>query len=150
MNFQRKVWGASVFLLGMSASVSALAGPPVTIIVKNLNTTTAAQSVVLTANEVSTNLTASPKPVASVPPSSQDSFVVQSIISPLANYASLHYKIGSKECVFYTSFTTTFSGGAQIPHWNQSATPSGGAVCTATRTSTNIADYSWAVTFTIK
>lgn len=150
MKFQNKLASTSLLLLAMSASASAFAGPAVTITVKNLNTTSAAQNVVLTANEISTNASATPKPVTTIPASAQDVFIVQSIISPLTNYASLRYKIGTKECTFYTAFTTTFSGGVQIPKWNQTATPSGGAVCTATRTSINLATNEWAVTFTIK
>lgn len=150
LKFQSKLLGASLFFVAMSASVSAVAGPAVTITVKNLDPVNAAQNVATSTNEISTIGWSSPKPVATIPASSQDLFKVQSTISPLANYATLRYKIGAKECIFDTTFTTTFSGGAQLPKWNQTAIPSGGAVCTATRTSTNIATNEWAVTFTIK
>jgi hypothetical protein len=137
-------------LLAFGVCGSALAGPPVAITVKNLDSTTAATYQIITANESSTNVNATPKPATSIPALSQDTYSVQSTISPLANYASLRYKLGSKTCVFYTAYTLTYVNGIQTPQWSKSATPSGGATCTATTTATNIADHSWAVTFTIK
>ena len=134
----------------MSASMGAIAGPPVSITIKNLSTTTAATKQVTSNNEITTQANASPTPAVSIPISSQDVFAVQSIISPQANYAALRYKVGSKECTFYTAFTVTYINGVASPQWSKSATPTGGATCTATITSTNITTYSWAVTFTIK
>lgn len=136
--------------LALGVCGSALAGPPVAITVKNLDSTTAATYQIITANESSTNVNATPKPATSIPALSQDTYSVQSTISPLANYASLRYKLGSKTCVFYTAFVQSYVNGVLVPQWSKTATPSGGATCTATITSTSLADYSWAVTFTIK
>jgi hypothetical protein len=147
----KKLWGASVVaIMSLGVCGSALAGPPVAITVKNLDSTLAATYQIITSNEITTNANATPKPAVTIPALAQDTYSVQSTISPLANYASLRYKLGSKTCVFYTSYTVTYVGGVAQPQWNKSATPSNGAICTATITSINVADYSWAVTFTIK
>ena len=67
------------------------------------------------------------------------------------NFAAVRYDIGTKECQFYTAFVNTLgSGGTKIPVWSKTATPSGGATCTATITSTNIATDEWAVEFDMK
>ena len=112
---------------------------------------------VVTNNEVSTNTNASPKPKTTVQPQGADTYVVQNIISPDANAATVRYTIGSKTCVFGTTFVNQISGGAllpggptKIPKWNKTATASGGAVCTATIKSQNLSNYSWTVEFTMK
>lgn len=150
MTHPKRILAGAIAVLGLSASVSAFAGPPVTIKVKNLNTTTAAVKVTTSTNEITTQANASPTPEATIDFLSENNFVVQSTISPSVNYAALRYRVGSKECTFYTAFTVTYSNGVALPQWSKSATPSGGAVCTATITSTNITTYNWAVTFTIK
>jgi hypothetical protein len=38
----------------------------------------------------------------------------------------------------------------KIPKWNKTATASGGAICTATITSTNLTTYAWTVDFVMK
>ena len=53
--------------------------------------------------------------------------------------------------MFGTSFVNALkSGGNKIPQWNQTAKGSGGAVCTATITSTNLSSYAWSVDFVMK
>ncbi|MFQ6557616.1 hypothetical protein Q7F05_16865 [Pseudomonas sp. Lb2C1-1] len=80
-----------------------------------------------------------------------DTYTVQSSLSPIANYANLRYTIGGKTCTFLATYVGTVgSGGSTIPKWNNTATPSGGAVCTAKVTSTNISTYAWSVEFTMK
>lgn len=137
-------------------SSAAHAGPPVTVTIKNLNTTTAATFSMITNNEITTHANSTPPPPASVPASTTAApFMVQSLISPSVNYAQLRYKVGSKTCVFYTALVdNTPTGGT--PQWTKTATPSGGAVCTATITAIDLSPppspnrYAWSVEFTIK
>jgi hypothetical protein len=146
-----KLISASLFLASLFASSTAFAGPPVTVSFKNVGTTTAASYTLITANEISTYANASPKPVASVAAGQTDVYNVTSLISPDANYAVVRYRMGTKECVFSTTFVNALQpGGFKVPTWNKSATPSGGAICTATITSVNAATYAWTVSFTMK
>ena len=132
------------------AATSAIAGPPVTVTFKNQATANATYTII-TSNETSTYTNASPKPATTVPASSNNVYVVTSPISPDVNYATVRYRIGSKECVFGTTFVNELqSGGIKIPKWTKSATGSGGAICTATITSTNLSTYAWAVDFVMK
>lgn len=128
-------------------SSAAYAGPPVTVTIKNLNTTTAATFSMINNNETSTYANSNPKPPASIAASTTAApFAVQSLISPNANYAQLRYKVGSKTCVFYTAYVNATG----TPQWSKSATPSGGAVCTATITAIDPGTSEWWVEFTIK
>lgn len=115
------------------AATAAIAGPPVTVTFKNNNTTTDATYAIVTSNESSTYANASPKPATTVSKLGSNSYAVTSLISPDVNYANVRYKIGSKECVFGTTFVNALQpGGYKIPKWNKTATASGGAICTAT------------------
>jgi len=76
-----------------------------------------------------------------------DIYKVQNIISPNANTAVVRYTIGSKICVFGTTYLASLSG---VPQWTKTATPNGGATCTANITSINAVDNSWNVEFTMK
>lgn len=137
-------------------SSAAYAGPPVTVTIKNLSTTTAATFSMTNNNEISTHANSTPKPPTSIPANTTAApFMVQSTITPSANYAQLRYKVGSKTCVFYTALVdNTPTGG--VPQWTKTATPSGGAVCTATITAIdnspapNPNRFAWSVEFTIK
>ncbi|NVZ99675.1 hypothetical protein [Pseudomonas gingeri] len=140
----------SVLALATLTAGSAFAGPPVAVTFKNLGTTDAAYTII-TGNEASTNVNAVPKPVATVRAGGADTYTVQSNISPNANYANLRYTMGGKTCTFLATYVGTLGPlGSIIPKWNNTATPSGGAVCTAKVTSTNISTYSWTVEFTMK
>ncbi|MCI3943238.1 hypothetical protein BW686_24125 [Pseudomonas syringae] len=141
---------SSLALAAMTAAATAQAGPPVVVTFKNLSTEAAVYKVV-TSNETSTQLNAKPSIDASVPAGKDDVYTVQSNISPDANYASVRYTIGTKVCVFSTTFTNTFgAGGVKTPKWTRTATPSGGAICTATSGVTNLSTYAWAAEFTMK
>jgi len=133
------------------AATAAIAGPPVTVTFKNNNTTTDATYAIVTSNESSTYANASPKPATTVSKLGSNSYAVTSLISPDVNYANVRYKIGSKTCVFSTTFVNALQpGGYKIPKWNKTATASGGAICTATITSTNLTTYAWTVDFVMK
>ncbi len=156
MKIKQTMLSAALAAATMCAAGAAFAGPPVTVTFKNLSTQEATYKVV-TNNAVSTNTNASPKPKTTVQPQGADTYVVQNIISPDANAATVRYTIGSKTCVFGTTFVNQISGGAllpggptKIPKWNKTATASGGAVCTATIKSQNLSNYSWTVEFTMK
>ena len=126
------------------AATAAIAGPPVTVTFKNNNTTTDATYAIVTSNESSTYANASPKPATTVSKLGSNSYAVTSLISP-------DVKIGSKTCVFSTTFVNALQpGGYKIPQWNKTATASGGAICTATITSTNLTTYAWTVDFVMK
>ncbi|OSN03108.1 hypothetical protein AU510_15680 [Lonsdalea britannica] len=135
---------------------AALAGPQVTVTFKNLGTQDATYKMV-TANEYSTNANSTPTPKTKVFSQSTDSFIVQNKITADANAAIVRYTMGSKTCVFGTTFVNQFmSGGlfsgsiAKAPKWTKTATASNGAICTATIKYQNPIDFSWAVEFTMK
>ncbi|MEI7368511.1 hypothetical protein PJ912_09130 [Pectobacterium colocasium] len=152
----KKVLLASI-VTSMFAAGAAYAGPPVTVTFKNLGNETATYKVI-TNNEVSTNASASPKPATTVPAKGSDIYRVQNVISPDANAAIVRYTMGSKTCVFGTTFVNTIipgglfnpGGPKKAPKWNKSAEGSGGAVCTATITSQSLSTYAWNVEFTMK
>ncbi|KPA90994.1 hypothetical protein PF66_03072 [Pseudomonas asplenii] len=140
----------SVAALATLAAGSAFAGPPVSVTFKNLGTADATYKII-TSNEATTSVNAVPKPVTTVKAGGADTYVVQSNISPLANYANLRYTIGNKTCTFLATYVAMAGPlGSTTPKWNNTATPSGGAVCTAKVTSTNISTYAWSVEFTMK
>ncbi|WKN22503.1 hypothetical protein [Azotobacter vinelandii] len=146
----RKPTLALLMATALSTAGVAYAGPKVTVTFKNQGTAAATYSTV-TSNETSTYANATPKPATPVPAGANDVFTVQSLISPDTNYAVVRYKIGSKTCIFSTTYVNTLgAGGVKIPSWNKSATASGGATCTANITSTNISTHEWAVEFTMK
>ncbi len=133
----------SVVALATLTAGSAFAGPPVSVNFKNLGTADATYTII-TSNEATTSVNAVPKPVTTVKAGGADTYVVQSNISPLAT-------IGSKTCTFLATYVAMAGPlGSTTPKWNNTATPSGGAVCTAKVTSTNISTYAWSVEFTMK
>ncbi len=139
----------SLALATMAVAATAQAGPPVTVTFKNLGTVAAEYKVVST-NEVSTQVNAKEPIDAIVAAGGSDTYVVQTAF-PDSGYASVRYVMGSKVCVFSTTFTNTIStGGVKVPRWTRTATPSGGAVCTATSTVTNLSTYAWSAEFTMK
>ncbi|POG05709.1 hypothetical protein BGP84_22860 [Pseudomonas putida] len=138
------IGGASLLLAGM-----VQAGPPVEVIIKNLGTQAATMKLV-TSNETSTYQIANPKPSKTIQAGSSTPMRVQRVVSPDVNAAMIRYTIGGKTCAFGTTFQMrTLPGGIKQPEWTKTATPSGGATCTATITST-AADYSWKAEFTMK
>jgi hypothetical protein len=119
---------------------------------KNLNTSQAATYSITNSIESVTYANANPKPSDTVEPGDTIVFTVAQITS-LVTTAQIRYKIGSKQCVFHTAFTGTppsILGGGVIPNWTKSATPSGGAVCTANITSASASTFDWQVEFTMK
>jgi hypothetical protein len=139
-----------VLAVSMLMAGSALAGPPVAVTFKNLGTADATYKIV-TSNEATTNVNSTPKPATTVPAGGTDFYTIQSNLSPDANYANLRYTIGGKTCTFLATYVGVPGQlGSTVPKWNNTATPSGGAVCTAKVTSTNISTYAWAVEFTMK
>lgn len=152
MKTQKTLLNVAATAVLMTAGV-VQAGPAVTVTVKHLGATDSEPAVytVTNANETSTQQNSQPKPKTSIDVGESNTYTVQSLISPDTNYAHVRYKIGDKTCVFSTTFLNIRSAtGSKIPQWKKSATPSGGATCTATITSTNYTDYSWAVQFTMK
>ncbi|QXH52418.1 cupredoxin domain-containing protein [Pseudomonas fakonensis] len=146
----KKVMSKGVFAVAsLLVAGLAQAGPPVTVTFKNLGSQNAELKLV-TANETSTYQIAKPQPARTVRPNDFVTFDVQRIVSPDVNGAQLRYASGGKTCAFGTTYLMrTLPGGIKQPQWTKTATPSGGATCTATITRTS-ADYSWAVEFTMK
>lgn len=137
---------ATVSLL---AAGLALAGPNVNVTFKNLATENAILKMV-TSNETSTYQIAQPRPAQTVGPGALTIFDVQRVVSPDVNAAMVRYTQGRKTCAFGTTFQMrVLPGNIKQPQWTKTATPSGGATCTATITRTN-SDYSWPVEFTMK
>jgi hypothetical protein len=134
--------------LGLFATSAAFASSPVTVTVKNLNTTATAVYSTVGPNEESTYVNSTPKPM-SVPENGSYVFNVLSPTNPNVNFAVVRYSIGPKLCVFSTTYSNTISSGGTVTY-TKTATPSGGATCTATITSINFQTYAWAVTFTIQ
>lgn len=138
------VFAAASLLVGV-----VQAGPLVEVTFKNVGTLPANLKIV-TSNESSTYQIANPKPDQKVDPGATTYAKVQRVVSPDVNAAMVRYTIGSKTCAFGTTFQLrALPGGITQPQWTKTATPSGGATCTANITRTN-ADYSWAVEFTMR
>lgn len=138
-----------VSTVSLSVAGVAQAGPLVDVTFKNLGREQAALKIVTT-NESSTYQIANPKPREKVDANTSTLFRVQRVISPDVNAAMVRYTIGGKTCAFGTTFQMrVMPGGIKQPQWTKTATPSGGATCVATITST-AADYSWKVEFTMK
>ncbi|MGY2958050.1 hypothetical protein ACVWWT_003283 [Pseudomonas sp. TE6349] len=132
----------------MLAAAPALAGPPVEVTFRNLGT----ESVKLqltNANETSTYQIANPKPHDEVKPGESIRFTVQRLVSPDTNGAMLRYSQGRKSCAFSTTFVMMMSGGIKQPKWNKTATPAGGATCTAVNSGFS-SNYAWKAEFTMK
>lgn len=128
---------------------SAVAGPPVEVTFKNLSANTVKLQLT-NANENSTYFIAKPSPDKEVPPGQSIRFTVQRIVSPDVNGAMLRYSDGHKTCAFSTTFVLTMmSGGITVPKWSKTATPSGGAVCTAVNSGFS-GNYAWKAEFTMK
>lgn len=137
-------------LATLGATVTAQAGPPVTVTFKNLGTERAEYSP-LNRNEQSTQMNARTPISPIVEAGDSTRYIVQSSLSPDTSYASVRYVMGSKACVFSTTFVKLpGAGGAKIPKWNRTATPEGGAICTATSRATNLSTYAWEAEFTMK
>lgn len=132
-------------------AAAALAGPPVTITFRNRDATADAVYLPSGSNEAATYANAEPKPAARVPKSGSDAYVVTSRLNPEVNFAHVRYRIGKRQCLFGTSFVNLSKpGGYKVPQWKQSAKGSGGAVCSATITSTDLASHAWSVEFVMQ
>ncbi|KAA3545146.1 hypothetical protein NLO85_17935 [Pseudomonas savastanoi] len=144
---------ASLAFATLCTSVTAQAGPAgpaVTVTFKNLGSEVAEYKPV-TRNEISARLNAKSPINSAVPPGGSDTYSMQSTLSPDTSYASVRYVMGSKVCVFSTTFIKLpGAGGAKVPKWNRTANSEGGAVCTATSRATNLSTYAWAAEFTMK
>lgn len=136
-------------VVSLSTVGLAHAGPPVEVTFKNMGSAKATLKIV-TSNESSTYLAAKPKPAEEVPAGASNNFTVQRVISPDVNAAMVRYTLGQKTCAFGTTFQMrVLPGGIKKPEWTKTATPSGGATCTAIITAT-AANYSWRVEFVMK
>lgn len=134
----------------MTAAATAQAGPPVTVTFKNLGTE-AAEYTVVTSNEMSTQRNARSPISPKVDAGRSNTYTVQSTLSPDTSYAIVRYVMGAKACVFSTTFSKLpAAGGVRVPKWTRTATPSGGAICTATSGVTNPSNHAWAAEFTMK
>jgi hypothetical protein len=124
-----------------------------TVTVTNQGTAAMVRSVV-SSGEAYTQANVNPTPTSPLLPSASDTFTVGNPASNLVTGVHLRYKIGSKQCLFHSSFTGTPSqlpGGAITPNWTKSVEQSGGAICTATITYTAPSpSFNWNVTFTMK
>ncbi|MHA6893452.1 hypothetical protein ACQUJT_05125 [Ralstonia pseudosolanacearum] len=146
----RKSLAALLAVAAFSATGAAHAGPKVTVTFKNQGTADATYKII-SANESNTYSNASPKPQTTIAPGNSNVYTVQNLQSSDVNFAAVRYRIGNKECQFYTAFVNTLGrGGAKVPSWSKTATSSGGGTCAATITSTNASTYEWAVEFTMK
>jgi hypothetical protein len=139
---------AALVFAGLGAMNSAVAGPQVTVTVKNLSTTTDATYSIIGNNETITNANASPKPKTTLAKGTSDTYVVKSLLGPEVAFATVRYSLGTKYCEFNTSFVLTNGK----PQWFKAIPQksSSGVTCDATITSTDLSTYAWAVEFTIK
>lgn len=145
----RQVSKAVVMACAVLTGGMAHAGPPVEVTFRNLGSTAVDLNNV-TSNESSTYLIANPKHDQRVDPGATTYARVQRTTSPDLNAAHMRYTSGGKTCAFGTIYQMrTLPGGIKQPEWTKTATPSGGAICTATITRMG-ADYSWSVEFTMK
>lgn len=129
----------------------AVAGPPVTITFRNRDAAADAVYLPSGSNEAATYANAEPKPAARVSRSGSDRYVVTSTLNPDVNFAHVRYRIGNRQCLFGTSFVNLHKpGGYKVPQWKQSARGVGGAVCSATITSTDLASHAWSVEFVMQ
>lgn len=156
MQIKKAMVVATLAATAMCAARAAVSGPAVTVTFKNLGTQPATYTPV-TNNEVSTYADARPAPKKIVDPGDSNSYRVQNQISPDANAAVVRYTMGSKTCVFGTTFVYAIGGGSlitggltKIPKWNKTATGIGGADCNATFTLQNPVTHEWSVEFTMR
>ncbi|MFJ4383993.1 hypothetical protein ACIP02_06570 [Pseudomonas sp. NPDC089408] len=130
------------------AAGEALAGPPVEVTFRNLGTGPVTLELT-NANETSTYQIAKPQPKQVVKAGETIMIKVQRLVSPDTNGAMLRYTDGRRTCAFSTTFVMMMSGGIKLPKWNKTATPTGGATCTAVN-SGFAANYAWKAEFTMK
>ncbi|MCD5992223.1 hypothetical protein KDX38_01165 [Pseudomonas sp. CDFA 602] len=145
-----KLLSATIAAATLCVSAAAYAGPPVAVTFKNLSGE-AAEYIAVTRNEMSTQMNAKTPIALEVKAGGTNTYTVQSTISPDTSYASVRYVIGSKVCVFSTTFIkSSGAGGVRVPKWTRTATPGGGAICTATSRVSNLSTSAWAAEFTMK
>jgi len=147
---RRTLTKATWALAALITAGVAQAGPQVTIVFKNNGTVPATFSPASSA-EFLTRSAARQTPEAQVAGGGVSSYRVTSSYPPAISNATVRYTIGSKICVFKTSYINSHVRGGTIqPRWNKSETSSGGARCDARISSTNPADHSWVVEFTMR
>lgn len=137
----------------LAISAIAYAGPPVNVTFKHLgaSNTPDAEYTIISQNESLTYTYASPKPDTFISSGGTDNYTVTNTLSPTINMAAVRYRMGTKSCEFYTSYVPLpGAGGVILPTWNKQASPSGGAICQANITHTNMSDHSWDVEFTMR
>ncbi|MFY0728458.1 hypothetical protein [Pseudomonas sp. NFX15] len=140
----------SAFALTVLQTNAAFAGPPVTVTFKNIGNQTATYTPE-TSNELITKTNANPIPETTVNANSSDTYTIQSPTSLDYNHANLRYKIGTKSCIYLSTFVyTPGPDGSKIPKWNNKATPSGSATCTIRVTRTNPSTHAWSVEITMR
>ena len=100
--------------------------------------------------EAVTQSYASPAPATNVLAGKTNTYQVQNTSSVSLNSATVRYKIGSKTCVFSTSYILNPGTLGSTPSWDKNAKASGGATCKATITSITSSTGAWAVEFTMK
>jgi len=132
----------------MTLANVAVAGPAVTITVKNQTPSTATYyRIGSQADETYANAT--PKPAPNIPSLGQNIYTVQSPLSPDVNYARVYYSANGTTCNFFTSYVALPGpGGTSTPSWNKDATPASN--CTATITQTDPFTGEWSVEFVIE
>ncbi|MBX6964370.1 hypothetical protein [Alcaligenes faecalis] len=138
---------AVVATVVMLSSMTAYAGPLLTVTFKNLSDKKAHHTII-SVNDSNTYLYATPKPAAVVEPAASDTFQVQTGLIN-TNFASAHYIIGNKTCKFYTTYVDVPPSSGLRPY-TVDATPSGSAICTANITSINAVTKAWSVEFTMR
>lgn len=127
-------------------SFSALAGPAVTVTFKNQGTQEAVM-IVEDKNELLSFADSMPKPKSKVVDGDTDKYIVQNTMVQSMNMAHVHYRIGTKHCVFRTVYMKNTSG---IPQWTKSDKPSGGAFCNSVITSANPVSHEWSIELIMK
>ncbi|SFW37417.1 hypothetical protein SAMN02800691_1405 [Luteibacter sp. UNCMF366Tsu5.1] len=146
-------WLAAFASAALGFALPVHAGPPVTVTFQHLGMPNSPDATLLAVskNEFDTYANAVTEPAESVSAGGADQYEVESPISPDVNYVVVRYRMGRKTCVFASTYVNASSyGGLSRPRWTKSAKASGGAICQAAITSTDMATHAWSVKFTMK
>ncbi|QFY78684.1 hypothetical protein DUD43_13785 [Alcaligenes faecalis] len=132
------------------------AAPTATVTIKNLSTGTV-YNTVQSLEEIDTYAAANPKPATSISSSGTNSFQVNPkpagpfYLLVLKYQATTPPATGGKECFFTSGYISEpIFGGMTGPEWGKETEGSGGAICTATITSTDPITGNWSVEFTMQ
>ena len=147
---------AVLFSMALIGSSAAQAAPTATVTVKNLSTGTV-YNTVQSLEEINTYAAANPKPATSISSSGVNSFQVSPTPAGYFSLLVLKYQAttppatGGKECFFTSGYISEpIFEGMTGPEWGKEAEGSGGAICTATITSTDPITGNWSVEFTMQ